>query len=672
MSRLSLRTLALAVPAALLLAFAAAPASAVLRTVTIYQIQDTTSVGFVPVGSTDSVTTTGIITGADTRGSGFGIYIQDAAGGPYSGILVFTASNVYADSGYARGDILTVTGRVTEFQNETEIISGNGASFGPVPTTVKIGTAPLPAFIALPNFGSFSETAAYAFAERYEGVLVSLTNGKNARYPIYASATSASFPSSTWLVTDNTIPASTDTVRIDGFTLANPGVSAPALGVVAPSFRGIGHQRTRGYGIQLRDGADIVVPSPPSLLNAYATTNSTIRLVFDRALDPLTAQNPANYSRLSLGTIDAATIVGAGNQTVDLTTTTDAQVPGEAEAITAAGIKSTLGVAMAAPATQTFRAGISSIRQVQTNTTADSSQYAFAQVTIRGVIHARDEQLYYIQDGTATGPSSAMAIYAPISSMSQGDDVTVSGNIIEFGSLSQMTEYSGLDYQFENATGVSLFAPVVVAPGLIGTLSGPEPYTGEAYEGMLVQLNNVTVTADSLPNGQFIVTGGGGAGDSVRVDDTMWRHDYLYSYGANLPVVVPYIRGTVNDAFGQYTVNPRDSADVSDQLVDVQPGAGGLEFAIRGIAPTPVSFARGGTAVISFTLPTAGRASLRIYDVAGRLAATPLSNVDFAAGPQAISLNSRSLGGERLGSGIFFVQLQLGNRLATAKLVVTD
>jgi hypothetical protein len=265
-----------------------------------------------------------------------------------------------------------------------------------------------------------------------------------------------------------------------------------------------------------------------------------------------------------------------------------------------------------------------------------------------------------------------MAVYAPISSMAVGDDVTVSGVVLEFGGLSQMTEYSGLDYQFENAAGAPLFAPVVVSPGAIGTLTGVEPESGEAYEGMLVQLNNVTVTQDSLPNGQFQVTGGGGTADTVRVDDTMFRQDYLYAYGANLPVVVPFIRGTVNDAFGQYTVNPRDSVDISDQLVDVQPGAGALDFAIRAITPTPVSFARGGAAIVSFNLPTAGRASMRVYDVAGRLVSTPLSNVDFAAGPQAISLDARSMGGERLGSGIFFVQLQLGNRLATAKLVVTD
>ena len=261
---------------------------------------------------------------------------------------------------------------------------------------------------------------------------------------------------------------------------------------------------------------------------------------------------------------------------------------------------------------------------------------------------------------------------AVLAASGEGDDVTVSGVVIEFGSLSQITEYSGLDYQFENATGVAKFTPVVVTPGAIGTRTGIEPESGEAYEAMFVEMPNVTVVQDSLPNGQFRVEGAGGVGDTARVDDTMFRHQYLYAHGDDYLTVVPFIRGMVNDAFGQYTVNPRDSADISDQLVDVTPGAGGLDFAIRGITPTPVSFARGGSAIVNFTVPTAGRASLRVYDVAGRLVSTPLANAEVAAGPQAIALDARNLGGGRLGSGIFFVQLQLGNRLATAKLVVTD
>ena len=66
MFRNALRAMALAVPAAFLLAFAAAPASAVQRTVTIYQIQDTTAVGHVVMVGVMSMTPVHI------RGAGHG------------------------------------------------------------------------------------------------------------------------------------------------------------------------------------------------------------------------------------------------------------------------------------------------------------------------------------------------------------------------------------------------------------------------------------------------------------------------------------------------------------------------------------------------------------------------------------------------------------------------
>ena len=666
MFRNALRAMALAVPAAFLLAFAVAPASAVQRTVTIYQIQDTTAVGHVVEGSLDTVTTTGVITGADTRPTGFGFYIQEPAGGNYSGVLVFTGgANVFADSGYARGDLIEVSNaRVIEFSGETEVVHVSGNGFSGVPPTKKVGTAAIPAPMAIANYGFIAETAAYAFAERYEGVLVSIVNAKTVR--------NTGVGTNQWLVQDNSAPG--DSVRVDGQTLAFPSVTAPAIGVVATSVRGIGVQRTpRGYGIQLRDNADIVVPSPPVLLNAWATTNTNIRLLFDRALDPTTSQQVANYARTITGdAINSATLVGgAGSQTVDLATTTDPQVPATPEQVTAQNVKSALGVTMVGTQLQNFIAGVTPIQQVQTNTAADSSQFVNQQVTVRGIVHARDGQLYYVQDGTGTNPSSALAVFAPLQAMARGDDVTVSGVITEFGGLSQLTEYSGLDYQFEHATGVAKFAPVVVTPGAIGPLTGVEPYPGERYEAMFVQLNNVTVVADSLPNGQFLVRGAGGAGDTVRVDDTMFRHQYLYAHGDDYATVVPFLRGVVNDAFGQYSVQPRDSADISDQLVDVEPGPGAAAFAIRAIAPTPVSFSRGRAVNVSFVLPTAGRVSAKVFDLAGRLVATPFSDREFAAGPQSIALDGRTLGG-RVGSGIFFLQLQLENRVATAKLVVTD
>jgi hypothetical protein len=73
-----------------------------------------------------------------------------------------------------------------------------------------------------------------------------------------------------------------------------------------------------------------------------------------------------------------------------------------------------------------------------------------------------------------------------------------------------------------------------------------------------------------------------------------------------------------------------------------------------------------------FTLPSAGKVSARVYDLAGRLVAEPAVNVAMAAGPQSLSIDGRGRSGGSLGSGIFFVQLQFENKVATGKLVVTE
>ena len=672
MFRSCLRSAAFAVPA-FLLALLATPSAAIQRTVTIYQIQDTTAVGHVVEGSTDTVTTTGIVTGADTRPTGFGFYIQDAAGGNFSGVQVFTGgANVFADSGYARGDVITATGRCLEFGGGTELASRTGNAFNGVPTTTKIGTAALPTPLAC-TFSNMNELAAYPVGEKFEGVLVALGGtGRTARV-------GGAVGLNQYLIVDSTLPAASafDSVRVDGQTVANPSITPPALGVIVSNVKGIAYQSSRGYVIQLRDGADITQPSPPSVLNAFATSNTSMRILFDRALDPTTATNAGNYTRTTLKAIDSAALVGPANQAVDLATNSDPQVPAEAEGLTASGVKSSLGVVMnPMTSAEAFRAGITPITAIQTNfavnppfhpSPSDSSQYTFQQVTTRGVITAVDNQTYYVQNGNTSNPSSGMIIFAPIDNLNQGDDVTVSGVITEFGSASQATEYSGLDYQLVNATGAALPAPVTVNPGAVGALTGSEPFPGERYEGMLVHFDHVWVAQDSLPNGQYLVQFSNNPADTARTDDNIYHHIYKFGTGLN-------VTGVVNDAFGQYVVVPRSAADVDSNgtAVGVEPGNQALAFGLRSIAPNPISFARGGNALVRFTLPSSGKVSMRVFDLAGRLVAEPAVNVQMGAGPQTLSLDGRSRSGGALGSGIFFVQLNFENRVATGKMVVTE
>lgn len=112
--------------------------------------------GRVAAGSV--VTLEGVVatSGPSTAGSGF--FVQDAGGGPYSGIYVYKGG---ASFSVAAGDVLTVTGTVTEYYDLTEIVVSSTSD------VVKTGSASPVATVL---------SSAPSDWEPYEGVLLTLNN----------------------------------------------------------------------------------------------------------------------------------------------------------------------------------------------------------------------------------------------------------------------------------------------------------------------------------------------------------------------------------------------------------------------------------------------------------------------------------------------------------------
>jgi outer membrane protein assembly factor BamB len=89
--------------------------------------------------------------------------------------------------------------------------------------------------------------------------------------------------------------------------------------------------------------------------------------------------------------------------------------------------------------------------------------------------------------------------------------------------------------------------------------------------------------------------------------------------------------------------------------------AGGLRLARP--APNPV---RGGSR-IEFAAPAGTRATLRIYDPAGRLVRELHSGV-LAGGPTSVTWDGRSDSGDPVASGVYFVRLEAGGEVLTRKV----
>lgn len=137
---------------------------------TIYDVQSETT----PVGSSVSlrnVIVTGIDTFGDSRGS---IYVQEEAGGAFSGVLVFVPAGTSA--ALAVGDIVNVDGGVkdefalnadTTGRTLTEVSPADGGTI--TITKVGDGTVPVPEVVSAAALGADD-----AEAEKWEGVLITL------------------------------------------------------------------------------------------------------------------------------------------------------------------------------------------------------------------------------------------------------------------------------------------------------------------------------------------------------------------------------------------------------------------------------------------------------------------------------------------------------------------
>jgi hypothetical protein len=650
---------------------------------TIRDYQDTTSAMWDTLDATDTLRVVGIVTGADTFTPGGGYYIEDFnLVGQYRGVLVFGFDNIYGLSGLQRGNLVRVTGRfLTYASGEEEIIAASGSTYD-VPQVEILGLPGIPG-PSIVTTGDISERG--VTSESYEGMFCRLNKAVRV-----TNNTALPFQCAQAVYADGSAPL--DTILIDTASLCNPYITKPNVGVVVNFLQGIVTQKNmpsaiqfRGYRIMCRDGADIVFPAPPNVTNIYAVSNDSIRVVFDRALDPVTAQDRFKYSRAGTGkAIDAATLQpdpGSGvQQIVILTTTSEPQTPAEPESVVVVGVKDALGAVMPAAQGDGFRAGLTPIAWMQSPVAgdefngpggSDTTQYLGKTLTVRGTVTARFGGGYAWIEDPAGGPRSGFKLFSPVGSMAQGDDVTLVGTPVEYF---DETEWSGSFFERINGAGVVPPAIEVAAANLEAlndtTAAGG---TREVYEGVLLRVHDVGIEDDNVGNGEFMLKAGGPCfvditcPDTVHVDD---RGEDYYAYRAIRGNTFASVMGVVEISFNQLKLEPRlDSDFVFGPVVSAEPA--GFAFALRNVGANPVSFARG-AAQFSFTLPQKGAPTLALYDLRGRLVTTLTDGAELAAGPHSVRWAGADADGRQVQSGIYFAQLKLGDKVAATKLVVAN
>jgi hypothetical protein len=254
------------------LTFPPGPGGTCPDTLTIRDVQDPTAVCHPAVGDTVRGVS-GIITGFDTKPTGYAFYIQnrhESGPLPWTGVFVNTLGVDYRATPFnlVLGDSVAVYGSVTEFQNETELIAPNNSFSVPNLIVRKISSGnPLPlAQVGTTADFNWDFFVSATTAEPWEGCLVRIYGPLR----VARTQTGAGVQANAFLIVNPNSPG--DSVLIDGNSLTT--VTPPSLGTSLDHVQGILNQRLAAglprYRIQLRDSADVST-EPPMPQNVTAT-----------------------------------------------------------------------------------------------------------------------------------------------------------------------------------------------------------------------------------------------------------------------------------------------------------------------------------------------------------------------------------------------------------------
>jgi hypothetical protein len=248
-----------------------------------------------------------------------------------------------------------------------------------------------------------------------------------------------------------------------------------------------------------------------------------------------------------------------------------------------------------------------------------------------------------------------------------GDSITVTGTVAENFDVTRIQILTSAPVV--NATNVPLPSPVVLTTGRFGPVVGNGDPNAEAYEGMLIRLNNVRVSSIdpvfSDPT-EFEVDDGSGP-MIVRRDgrnkytnvpaDTLTGKTLL-----KLNDRISSLTGVVYFSFNRYKIVPRTNADygtVTSVDITHEPGVP-VEYSIAQNYPNPFN----PTTTIEYTLPATGFVTLKIYNVLGQEVRT-LVNDRQESGRYTIRFDASSLA-----SGMYLYRIESGKFIQSRKMLL--
>jgi hypothetical protein len=300
-----------------------------------------------------------------------------------------------------------------------------------------------------------------------------------------------------------------------------------------------------------------------------------------------------------------------------------------------------------------------------------NTMYEGCNVTLTGIVTADTAQYNSVYSAYAlqneAGQWNGLIFDTDeIVQISRGDDVSITGLITEYAHGDEF------GYQLDgntrlinanvtvNSSGNNTPAPLVASCEDL-TQTAEEV---ESYEGVLVKLENVTVS--SVNAYDWSITDASGM--EALIDDDM----ATMVTGIAMSELVEgqqlsYIMGIFNYSFGTYKVQIRDVADLGttvgiDDDVKVNP----YEYALHDNFPNPFN----PETQIRFSLGGRENVKLVIYDIMGRQVRTLINGDSFNSGFHVLNWNGRDNLGEKVATGMYIYRIKAGDFIADKKMLL--
>lgn len=636
-----------------------------------------------------------------SAGARWATYIQDPNGGLWGGLYILQSDTIGPAQGtffdlVDSADVVEVTGKVTEYYTTTELDLITKPQPIPVEILEKKPARPAPIELTLADF--FTESGGYNFdAEKYESMYVILRNVISSDRVTGTGTSGGNFKINDGMGHSITVYNQSRYFKTNSLGLI-PNYQPPLDGSILQYVRGIINTRTDGYYIVPVYPGDIgpVVKTPPITSSVKRNIsevhpNESVQVSCKIVDLDGTVQEAGLYYSVNGGPKTLIQMEFSASDTLY-----KAVIPGISadSAIVDYFIwaKDNDGLESTAPLDTSknnyFYLVLNrplTIQDVEYSPFGGNySAYNNFDVTVTGVVVADTSDInnppqVIIQNGS--GPWSGIRINGTeVLKFKKGDNVTVTGTVIENFSVTNITGINSPSQYTINSSNNPLPAPQLISTADISNkISGT--VSAEQWENVLVKYQNVVVTKQNAdgnagPNvtgnsnfGEILVADQSGVNTRVELQDgNNSYHNFWDASLENKPIRVvegnqfEELIGIMYFSFSNYKLIPRTNADFVGYTTSVKSKEINLpdEYKLDQNYPNPFN----PNTRISYSIKEEGLVSLKVFNILGQEVATLVNEVK-SPGKYYVNFDAKNMS-----SGIYIYKIETNGFTQTKKMTL--